>query len=241
MTILPFILLNPSTLLMVAAIVPAAVLLVYVYRKDTLEKEPVNLLVKLVLWGILSTVLASATESLGDLLLSGWLDETTTLYSALFFFLVVGLSEEGFKYLLLRWKSWKNPNFNCTFDGVVYATFVSLGFALWENVLYTFSYGLGTALVRACTSIPGHCCFGVFMGAFYGAAKRAELRGDPDYSRRLRWAAVLSATILHGLYDFLATLPQDGAALIFIVYIAALFIICYRVINRLAKQDRYIA
>ena len=64
------------------------------------------------------------------------------------YFVVVAISEEGFKYVLLKKRTWKSREFNCEFDGVVYAVFVSLGFALWENIFYVLSYGFATAVAR---------------------------------------------------------------------------------------------
>ena len=157
-------------IMIAAAVLPAMVLLIYVYRKDVTEKEPGNLLVNLLLLGALSTVFASITELLGQYVLDSISFESETLKNAILYFIVVALSEEGFKYLLLRYRTWKEPNFNCTFDGVVYAVFVSMGFAIIENIKYVFAYGLATALVRAVTAVPGHACFGVFMGVFYGLA-----------------------------------------------------------------------
>ena len=92
------------------------------------------------------------------------------------YFGVVAFSEEGAKYFLLKRRTWNSAAFNCQFDGVVYAVFVSLGFALWENISYVLMYGLSTALVRAVTAVPGHACFGVFMGVWYGLAKRLHGR-----------------------------------------------------------------
>ena len=151
---------------------PAVFLLVKVYRADRLEREPPMLLVSLVLYGILATGLALLTERLGTFLLDIFVRQDTVLYNVLLYFVVVAFSEEGFKYLLLKRRTWNSPAFNCQFDGVVYATFVSLGFALWENIGYVIRYGFSTAVVRAVTAIPGHACFGVFMGAWYGLAKR---------------------------------------------------------------------
>ena len=56
---------NPNLLLIAAAVVPALVLLGYIYRKDHIEKEPNTLLARLLLWGVVSTFLAVVTESLG--------------------------------------------------------------------------------------------------------------------------------------------------------------------------------
>ena len=76
----------------------------------------------------------------------------------------VGLIEEGSKFFFLYRFTWKDKAFNYRFDGIVYAVFVSLGFAALENVFYVFNYGTGVALQRALLTIPGHMSFAVYMG-----------------------------------------------------------------------------
>ena len=44
-------LLSPNILLIAAAVVPAALLMIYVYRKDRLEKEPTGMLLGLLAFG----------------------------------------------------------------------------------------------------------------------------------------------------------------------------------------------
>ena len=122
-----FLYMNP--ILIAAAVIPAIVLLVQVYRADRLEPEPPVLLLSLVLYGIFATGLAMLTEELGSALLDRSFPRSSTAYNVLMYFVVVAFSEEGFKYLLLKKRTWRSPAFNCQFDGVVYAVFVSLGFA----------------------------------------------------------------------------------------------------------------
>ena len=227
-------------LLIAAAVVPAAALMLYVYRADRLEKEPTVLLWTLILQGIISTSLAVFTERIGTRMLDWFLSPSSSAYQILFNFLVVGLSEEGFKYLLLKMRTWKSPHFNCRFDGVVYAVFVSLGFALWENIDYVVMYGFGTAVLRALTAVPGHACFGVFMGAWYGAAKSHENKGDRDAAALCRKLAVLCPVLLHGLYDFIATMDGGGLSWVFVGFIALLFLLSYAMIRRLSRQDHAI-
>ena len=177
-------------LLIAAAVVPAVWLMIKVYRADRLEKEPTGLLLSLLALGVFSTTLASLTEQLGDIALSWFYPEDTLPYDLIMYFVIVAFSEEGFKYLLLKLRTWRSPHFDCQFDGVVYAVFVSLGFALWENIGYVMYYGLGAALARALTAVPGHACFGVFMGYWYGIAKRWELADYADRSASSRrWPA----------------------------------------------------
>lgn len=226
--------------LIAAAVIPAAALMLYVYRVDKLEKEPTVLLWRLILQGIISTALAMFTERLGARVLSFFLRSDTLIYQILWNILVVGLSEEGFKYLLLKRKTWDSPYFNCRFDGVVYAVFVSLGFALWENLDYVVLYGFETAMIRAVTAIPGHACFGVFMGAWYGLAKSHERHGNAGYSLFSRRMAVICPMLLHGLYDLIATLDGGSISLVFIAFIVIMFLAAYLMIRKLSKSDRYL-
>ena len=230
---------SEELILIVAAVVPALWLLARIYKADRLEKEPVGLILRLVLFGILSTVFASITEQLGDLALYYFFPEGSLAYDILMYFVVVAISEEGFKYLLLKNRTWRSPEFNCLFDGVVYAVAVSLGFALWENIGYVLTYGMGAAVARALTAVPGHACFGVFMGAWYGFAKRRELMGDAERSARCRRMAVLVPALLHGAYDFIAARQTEALTVIFIVFVIAMFVGALRLVSRLSKRDEY--
>ena len=189
---------------------------------------------------MIATALAIVTETIGENILLSFFDETDLGYLILSNFIVVALSEEGFKLLLLRWRTWRSPNFNCQFDGVVYAVFVSLGFALWENIGYVAMYGFGTALVRAVTAVPGHACFGVFMGIWYGAARRYANEGDFIGERVCRRRALWLPVLIHGMYDFLASLDFDYSGLIFIVFIVIVFIAASRRVKIVSRNDRFI-
>ena len=226
-----------NIILVAAAVIPAVYLMVRVYQADRLEKEPIGLLVSLLFLGVISTSLAAVTEELGASLLAGLFPQGGLLFNALLYFIVVGISEEGFKYLVLRLRTWKSPHFNCQFDGVVYAVFVSLGFALWENIAYVLRYGFGTALARAVTAIPGHACFGVFMGVWYGAAKRYELAGNVEEAARARKMALLVPVLLHGVYDFIASMRSDVMSIIFLVFVGWMFRTALQLVKVYSSQD----
>ena len=231
---------QPNIILIAAAVIPAVLLLIYVYKADRLEKEPASLLGVLLLQGIISTALAAYAERIGARLLNAVLSEDSLLYQVLFNFLVVGLAEEGFKFLLLRWRTWRSPYFNCQFDGVVYAVFVSLGFALWENIDYVVMYGFGTAVLRAVTAIPGHACFGVFMGAWYGLAKSHERHGHARYAKVCLRLSLICPIVLHGIYDLIASSDRDGTLTVFIAFIIVMFLAAYFTIKNLSRRDRFI-
>ena len=108
-----------------AAIIPAVVLLIKVYQADRLEKEPVSLILSLVFFGVLSTAIAMVLEQVGTAVLGNYLPEGSVAYNAVLYFGIVAFSEEGAKYLLLKKRTWRDINFNCQFDGVVYGMSVS--------------------------------------------------------------------------------------------------------------------
>lgn len=222
--------------LIIIAVVPAIVLMAYIFSKDKVEKEPASLLLKLIGLGVISTLLAVACEWAGSLVISG-IGHSTLAYRIIENFIVVGLSEEFFKYFMLKKATWNHSSFNYTFDAVVYAVFVSLGFALWENLLYCFNYGITTALVRAVTSIPGHATFGVFMGVYYGLAKKADMNGRAAASRSLRVMAVIVPALLHGAYDFFASGKSIFSTIAFIAFIVVLFLAAFRRVNRMSTED----
>lgn len=102
-----FFYMNP--ILITAAVVPAIILLVKVYQADKLEKEPAGLLLSLVMYGVIATGFAAAAERLGSFILGLHFAADSLAYNILLYFVVVAISEEGFKYLLLKWRTWRSP------------------------------------------------------------------------------------------------------------------------------------
>ncbi len=224
-------------ILVAAAVIPAIVLMIKVYNSDRLEKESPHMLWVLVRSGIFSALIALVLERIFGSLLSATVHDQG-LYQVLLYFVVVACSEEGAKYFMMKRNTWDSDEFNCQFDGIVYAVFVSLGFALWENISYVLHYGFSVALIRALTAIPGHTCFGVFMGLFYGVARKFENRGETGKAAQFRWLSVIVPAVLHGAYDYIASV--DAGTLIFVVFIVALFFVSYRIVTRMSKVDHYI-
>lgn len=227
-------------LYILAAILPAVALLIYVYKKDRGDKEPGGLLLKCIAGGLLSTVIAIILEQFGTNLLNGsTLAGNSFYYIVADAFLVVALSEEFSKMLFLKWFTWKNPNFNYSFDGLIYSIFVSLGFAALENILYVFNYGLSVALPRAFLSIPGHMTFAVIMGVFYSKAKICQRQGKHGTGLWLI-TAWLSATFLHGFYDACAMLGTTEATLVFYAFVIFMYVFAFGTIKKMSREDKRI-
>ena len=230
---------NIFVIYFLAAVGPAAALMLYIYRKDRIEKEPGGLLLKLIIGGACSAIAAMVLEMvLGSVLNMIVSPDNILLYTVLEFFVVVALSEECAKYFFLKRISWRHPAFNFRFDGAVYAVFVSLGFAALENIMYVVGFGLGVAPVRALLAIPAHMSFGVVMGYFYGRAKNVEQQhGDEATSKRVRRFGVLLATAMHGFYDTCASLGSAVSGLVFIVFVIVMFVCVFRMVKREARTD----
>ena len=160
-----------------AAVLPAVILLRYIYQHDTIEKEPPGLILLLVLMGVLSALAASVLEMFAQGILNLLVTPGTRLHTILLAFVVVAAVEEGTKFWLLKRRSWTHPAFNYRFDGIVYSVAVSLGFAGYENIQYVLHYGLSVALPRALLAVPGHMsllCVWVFITAEQSFVRTGE-------------------------------------------------------------------
>ena len=131
--------------LIAAAVIPPLILLYIIYRMDKIEREPVNLLVSLFLRGAVGMFPILILEVIGDRVI-GIFSWSEMLYLFFAYFIIPGFIEEGVKYQVLVRRIWNEPNFNYTFDAIVYAVFVSLGFAAVENVMYVLTTGFSTAV-----------------------------------------------------------------------------------------------
>lgn len=220
-----------------AAVVPAVVLMRYVYRQDRVEREPPWLLGGLALRGVYAALAAIVLETLGQSVLNALVSRDNPRHVVLTAFLVVAVVEEGTKFFFLYRRTWRDPNFNYRFDAIVYAVFVSLGFAAFENVKYVFSYGLSVALPRAILAIPGHMGFAVFMGWFYGRAKLRSDLGDGLGARVNLALGYLAAVFLHGMYDTCCMTGTARSTLVFSAVVAVLYLAVFRLIRREARND----
>lgn len=223
------------------AVLPAAVLLIVIYKLDNIEKEPVSLMAKVFGFGALSVISAILMEMAGSAILSLFFRTENVLYLFIQYFCVVGFSEEIGKFVALKLGTWKNREFNFSFDGIVYGACATLGFATVENIMYCFQYGLSVAITRAIMSVPGHCIFGVFMGIYYGMAKRCELKGDEEGKKKNIYKSLLIPILLHGTYDFCLSYNYDGIMLVFIVFEIAMVTAAIKRVIKMSKTDSPLA
>jgi RsiW-degrading membrane proteinase PrsW (M82 family) len=182
--------------LILAAIAPAFLIIIFIYVKDKYEKEPKRvMLYSFLLGAIVSVFISTVLYVFFDYFLP-LPDDNNIGQQFIKAFFVVALIEEFSKYVIVRYYSQPRKAFNEPFDGIVYAVIVSMGFAMVENLIYVFQGGWEVALIRAFTAVPAHATFGVLMGYFMGKAKFNGKRIADNL------IGLSLAILFHGVYDF---------------------------------------
>ncbi|MDX2068999.1 MAG: PrsW family glutamic-type intramembrane protease [Haliscomenobacter sp.] len=229
--------------LLIASITPVMIFMYLVYRKDKL-REPRSLLLKCFFGGFLALVLtliitgpiAPIAESIGSPFWKAFYDA----------FCLAAIPEEFSKLLILYWVIWRNKHFDQYYDGILYAIFVSLGFALVENILYVLDGGMGVAIARAILAVPGHGFFAVLMGYYFALAKFH--RGGQK--NRLLLASLGMPILFHGLYDFALMYSEAeeldeflilGILIFFTLVVIQLWRLGFKKIKAHLKRDHLIA
>ena len=191
-------------LLLALSIAPGLAIILYIYRKDSYDKEPKKYLLVSFLLGMLSTLPAIALQLTAKAAFGATDAYSPISFYAFFAFIIVAGSEEGSKFAMVKWYAYPRKNFDEPFDGIIYSVMVSMGFATVENIMYVQQHGIGTAIMRMFLSVPAHGAFGVVMGYYIGLAKFNKER-----SGLYLIAGLLLAMFFHGAFDFFLFL-QDS-------------------------------
>lgn len=199
--------------LLALAIAPGTAISFYLYWRDEHEKEPIRLIRKAFLFGLLSVLITSILSFIPPIILNIDVEQLITgqvtynpLHMLVFTMLGIGLVEEFSKWIIMRSKILFWVNFNEPFDGILYSVMVSLGFATLENIMYVLGAaavetegGFVTGFVRMFTAVPAHAICGVVMGYFFGKSKF-----EPKNQARNLAFALIAPTVFHGAYDYFA-------------------------------------
>ncbi len=249
-------------------VIPALALCVYVFYKDRAEKEPFGLLMLLTGAGvviclpakllsmIVSSLFDSAFEPYVSFSISGVPEYTSDgmmyLHGFLCSVIAVALIEETFKWLAVFFITRKNENFNSLFDGIVYHVFLSVGFALAENLMIVYRDGTDTLLIRAFISVPAHLLFGILSGFFYtvwhvykkASDKENGLISDKTFTKkRIRSAPIfiiLSAAapvFIHGISAFSETVGTRSFRFAYFVIAVLLYAVCFAITGAVSRRD----
>lgn len=180
--------------ILAAAIAPGISLLTYLYLRDKYDAEPIHMVVRMFVLGILVVVPIMVVQRGLEI----WLGSGTFVAS----FIHSAAVEEFLKWFVLYHVIYNHTEFDEPYDGILYAASISLGFATLENVLYAIytPASFSTMLARAMLPVSGHALFGVMMGYYLGKAKFA---GNKRKSKLFIAISFALPFLLHGVYDLI--------------------------------------
>lgn len=210
-----------------AALLPAFLLMTWLYTRDKMHPEPKRRVYRLYLLGA-GIVLPAGLIERGLLRTSVDGASTGLIATVLSAFFVAGMVEEFLKASIVERAALQRGWMVHPMDCIIYSGATALGFASVENILYVTSAGLGTALVRSVTAVPAHLMFGIIMGTAFADAK---------WLGRNRARAYLLPALAHGTYDAFALGNSSMSDLFLGIYLVCLMVISIRLIDRIRKSD----
>ncbi len=222
-----------SLQLILAAILPALLLCLLMYFLDKYDREA---FVPLVLSFALGMLCALPAVGIQWLAVKAGIEESNHIIFLLInVFIVVALSEEVVKLVVILLYPYRQSFFDEPLDGIVYMMMIGMGFAMVENLIYAQKFGMETTLVRSFTAVPAHAIFAVILGYFVGLSKFVELD-----KKRLIGKGLLITVLVHGIYDFFLLQEYYDWLMIFGLAVILLgFILSWKLIRVHQKRSPF--
>mgnify|MGYP006274307785 CR=1 FL=1 len=212
--------------LLVISFVPGLLWLWFFYRKDKYNPEPVGLVLKSFVYGIFAIFPAILFEYPFSKLIA---QPPNLLTLLLLTILVIGLVEEVMKYIVIRYTVYKSPEFDEVMDGIIYLVSAALGFAAFENLLYSAVLGFKVGLIRALVTSIVHASFSGILGYYVG---RAKLESKPN----LIYFGLAQVVVLHGLYDFVVMGGLISTAAVLLIVVLLYFYLLHLIKDALRRE-----
>jgi len=232
-------------IMLLCGIAPAALLIAYIRYRDRKNPEPWRMIVKGLMYGIISIPLALLFDAvMGPIPYSigfGWLYDVPLLGSVFRAFYDAAIPEETAKLIML-WLLLRNAkDYDEYLDGVVYAVCISMGFAGLENILYIFQSDeswQGIAITRFIFAVPGHYIDAVLMGFFYSI-----VHFRPQKYGKYKSMILVVPILAHGFYDAICMMSTENtlfAVLSFILlpwFCIKMHKFCFKRIDKMDQLD----
>lgn len=212
-----------------AVVISAGIWLLLIREKDSIEKEPLWVLIKTVIkGGVLSIILLSVIYIPFYFIMPSDFFQVHTLGKGSFemkfvFAMYVGIVEETAKAWAAIILTNKLKEFDEPVDGMIYGMAVALGFAAIENIEYVLKFSVNVIYIRSTLSMPLHIACGGIWG--YGLALNRF-----RYQRLSKlwnlYPYILAAAFAHGIYDFICfSMPDPWMQ---IILVATITLVTYR-------------
>ncbi len=188
-------------------ILPSVIWLLYYLRKDV-HPESNRMIIKIFFYGMLATLPIISFEILKGTLgfsekISGFFSSSLFL-QILYIFIVIALVEEGLKYLVVKGKVLKSPEFDEPVDVMIYMIIAALGFVALENILLLWGQQqiyltetIGITIIRFISATFLHTLCSGTLGYFLALSLFEEKK-----RKKLFFLGLGIAIALHGLYNF---------------------------------------
>ncbi len=216
-------------------VVPVVFWALYHYHKDRHLPEPPGNLLLCLLLGLGAAILSRAmylgleplglrVDAVGIAQENGWL-----LFA--YAMLAIGPIEElakllPFMLVVLRFRAFDEP-----LDGIIYASFIALGFAAVENYHYADFLGPLESIARGFAGPVIHILFASIWAHWI---TQARLQGETLL--RPAVTGFLLAAMLHGLYDFLVLRYPSTALPVAAAMIIAIWVWRLDLMHRLHEE-----
>lgn len=224
------------TLIISAFGIPLLFWVAYHYYHDRHRPEPVTNLIAALLLGIVASLLAGLAYDLiahlGGRPDISKLSESDLPGLMLYCILGIGLLEElakllPFVLIIMRFQDFDEP-----LDGIVYGSFLGLGFALAENVHFVEYLTPLEAIARGFAAPVVHIVFASVWGYHLALA---HLNGESVIKSAALWLGITA--LLHGIYDFVVLAFADAALLVGAIIITAIWLWRLKIIVALNTLD----
>ncbi len=189
-------------ILILPILLPVIFWAIYHYYKDRHQPEPIlNLFVCFILGigaAFLSKMMYQAIGLLGLRYDALMLAESSLTGLFAYAVLIIGGIEETAKFIPFVVVALRFKAFDEKLDGIIYASFIALGYAAVENYIYLDYLTQGEAILRGFAGPLVHIMFSSTWGYMVG---KAYLEGRNLLL--LSYLALTVSALLHGVYDFI--------------------------------------
>ena len=201
------------------------------------------MILKIFLWGAFITLPVFFVQ-IGLTSLLGEINIGPMAQSIVYWFLIISLTEELFKYLVVKIKVMNSPHLDEPVDIMIYMVVAALGFAALENVLYllspigqmSFDQVIYRTMFIGLIRFVGATFLHTLCSAVIGYAMAISLFDQKN--KMLEFISGLTvAVVLHGLYDFsIMTLSGNMKFVIPIIIILTLAFLVFSGFEKLKKM-----
>ncbi|MED1724183.1 glutamic-type intramembrane protease PrsW [Brevibacillus parabrevis] len=208
-----------------AAIAPGIAIMSYFYLRDSLEPEPISMVIRSFIFGMLLVIPIMVLQYIMQ-------NEWNWRSGIVAEIIQSAVVEEFFKWMVIFFTVYKHVEFDEPYDGIVYAVAVSLGFATLENLFYLIINGMNIAFWRAFLPVSSHALFAVWMGYYLGRAKFSQ---NSKQEKTFLWLSVVLPIGLHALYNAIFLSIQNWL----VVIVPFMLILWWQGLKKVQRAHEY--